>query len=234
MRTNGDGKPVVALDIDGTLGDYHGHFLWFAERWIGKPMPDPDDINPGLRLHAFMGVPLRTYRECKLAYRQGGLKRFMPVYDGAADLCRDIRRAGAEVWICTTRPYLRLDNIDPDTREWLRRNGIAYDAVLFGEEKYRELKRQAGARVTLVLEDLPELFWQAQRLFPRADVWLRAQPYNAHILGVPRAETYAGASFRTEAVRAVERWKAAQDERGNGARRNVRDRAGSGGRARQA
>jgi hypothetical protein len=178
MRTNGDGKPIVALDIDGTLGDFHTHFLNFASDWIGRPMPKPDDINPGLRLHKFMGVSLRTYRECKLAFRQGGLKRWMPCYYGASEMTRALRRAGSEVWICTTRPYLRLDSIDPDTREWLRRNKIRYDAILYGDDKYRELKRQAGARVAGILEDLPELWNEARSLFPQAYVVLRDQPYN--------------------------------------------------------
>jgi hypothetical protein len=174
-----DWKPVVALDIDGTLGDYHGHFLRFSSSWIGREMPDPRDINPGLPLHKFMRVSKRTYRECKLAYRQGGLKRSMPAYDGASELTRAIRKAGAEVWICTTRPYLRLDNIDPDTRHWLRRNKIQYDAVIYGEHKYRDLTRNVGAnRVVLVVDDLPEMIDQAVgRLLPSL---LRDQPYNRH------------------------------------------------------
>lgn len=174
MRT----KPIVALDIDGTLGDWHSHFLWFAEKYLNKPMPHPEQLNPGLRLHKFMGVTLRDYREAKLAFRQGGYKRWMPCYDGASELTRAIRRAGAEVWICTTRPYLRLDSIDPDTREWLRRNKIQYDALLYGDDKYRELKRQASWRVAGVLEDLPALWLEARRLFPNALVVLRDQPYN--------------------------------------------------------
>src|SRR5579864_2600758 len=105
---SGDGKPVVALDIDGTLGDYHAHFLWFAEHWLGTSMPRATDINPGLPLSVFMGVPHHIYRDCKLAYRQGGLKRFMPAYPHAAELTRNIRDEDVEVWICTTRPYLRL------------------------------------------------------------------------------------------------------------------------------
>jgi hypothetical protein len=189
MRGNGEGRPIVALDIDGTLGDYHRHFLEFAALWFDRPMPGPEEFNPGLRLHRFMGVKLADYRTAKLAYRQGGWKRWMPVYPGAAELTRAIRRAGAEVWICTTRPYLRLDNIDPDTREWLRRAKIQYDAVLFGEDKYRELKRQAGNRVAAVLEDLPEMWHAAvSALSPRSPfapparhvpgILLRDQPYN--------------------------------------------------------
>jgi hypothetical protein len=75
----GEGKPVVAVDIDGTLGDYHAHFLWFATKWFGRTFPDPTEVNPGMRLSEFMGIPHELYRQCKLAYRQGGLKRFMPV-----------------------------------------------------------------------------------------------------------------------------------------------------------
>jgi hypothetical protein len=182
---NGGDSPVVALDIDGTLGDYHGHFLKFAEGYIGKPMPNPKQINPGMPLYRHMQVSRATYRAAKLAYRQGGLKRSMPAYNGAALLTRSVRAAGAEVWLCTTRPYLRLDNIDPDTREWLRRNKIQYDAVLFGDNKrsnkYRELVRQVGIdRVVAVADDLPEQIERAQKLCIE-DLFIMDQPYNQHI-----------------------------------------------------
>lgn len=179
MRRNGNG-PVVAIDIDGTLGDYHGHFLRFAESWYGKPMPSATKINPGIPLHRFMHTSKSTYRQCKLAYRQGGLKRSMPVYPGADQLCKEIRRTGAELWICTTRPYLRLDNIDPDTRHFLRRNHIQWDAVIYGENKYRDLARQVGAeRVVAVLDDLPAMVEQAAG--QKIPFILRDQPYNRHV-----------------------------------------------------
>jgi len=186
FRSGGD-KPVVALDIDGTLGNYHQHFLWFAEHWLGQDMPDSSKINPGLPLSQFMGVPHHIYRECKLAYRQGGLKRFMPVYDYAAELTHNVRAEGVEVWICTTRPYLRLDNIDPDTREWLRRNNIEYDAVIFeGVDfgggihltKYQDLVRQVGLdRIVAAVDDLPEQTADAINNGINK-VYLREQPYN--------------------------------------------------------
>lgn len=173
-------KPIVALDIDGTLGDYHGHFLRFAEGWIGRPMPPADEMNPGQPLNVHMGVSKATYRQCKLAYRQGGLKRSMPVYEGASELTRGVRKAGAEVYICTTRPYLRLDNIDPDTRHWLRRNKIQYDAVLWGEHKYRTLVKQSQpGQVMAAVDDLPELVGQAISCgIP--NIYMRVQPYNLH------------------------------------------------------
>lgn len=182
---NGAGRPVVALDIDGSLGDYHRHFLEFAEQYFGRSMPSPFAINPGKRLWEHMGVPLHEYREAKLAYRQGGFKRWMPMYPGAAELAGKVRSAGAEVWICTTRPYLRLDNVDPDTREWLRRNNIQYDCVLFDDRdrdggKYAELERQVGvSRIVGVLDDLPERIQEAHDI-GAAPLYLRDQPYNQH------------------------------------------------------
>jgi hypothetical protein len=191
LRTNGHDKPVVALDIDGTMGDYHANFLSFADLYFGKPFsPLLGTPNPGLPLWEFMGISQRDYRDAKLAYRQGGWKRWMPCYPMAAEMTDFIREQGAEVWLCTTRPYLRLDNVDPDTREWLRRNKIQYDALLFDpahEEdgtKYHELYSQAGHRVASIVDDLPEMIQAAQHAFrnSQARQWLvpilREQPYN--------------------------------------------------------
>jgi len=204
MRRNGNG-PIIAIDLDGTMGAFHEHFLHFAEGWYGREMPDPWDINPGLPLHKFMGSSKRTYRQCKLAYRQGGMKRSMPCYPGSSEMVRALRGRGAEVWICTTRPYLSLDNIEPDTRHWLRRNGIQYDGVVFGENKYRDLVKQAGKdRVVAVLDDLPEMCDQAISL--AIPTYLRGQPYNRHYMKAPRIETMGTAreAFELE----LDTWKA--------------------------
>lgn len=169
--------PVVALDVDGTLGDYHGWFTKFAELWTGRALPDPLENTQGVPFYKHLGMSKATYRQCKLAYRQGGLKRSMPCYDGASELTRHIRKSGHQVWICTTRPWLRLDNIDPDTRHWLRRNGIQYDGVIYGSGKYRELGKQVD-EVALVVDDLPELIPQALQI--SRCVALRDQPYNRY------------------------------------------------------
>jgi FMN phosphatase YigB (HAD superfamily) len=163
----GPTTPVVAIDIDGTLAQYHAWFLQFAELYLGRPMPMYEGMAGAgeTSLWRWMRVSKSTYREVKLAYRQGGMKRSMPPFEGAKELVQLVRRTGAEVWICTTRPYLRLDNIDPDTRHWLRRNGIRADGVIYGANKYRQLVRIVGhERVVTVLDDLPELCAQAKQV----------------------------------------------------------------------
>lgn len=170
--------PVVALDIDGTSGEHHGHFIRFAEGWLGRPLPSATQFTGGVPFHTYLGISRATYNKIKLAYRQGGMKRSMPVYQGIGDFSRFVRRQGCQLWITTTRPYLRLDNIDPDTRHWLtKRAHIQYDAVLYGPHKYRDLAKAVGAdRVVMVYDDLPEMIEQAQDV--GLPVTLRLQPYN--------------------------------------------------------
>lgn len=159
-------KPVVAVDIDGTLGRYHEHFINFAEDWLGRKFTEEQKAYIGdMRFWESLGLDLRLYRDIKLAYRQGGQKRTMPIYPGAQELMTNLRRAGAEIWIATTRPWQRLDNVDPDTREWLRRNGIAYDFMIYGEDKYPRLVELVDRqRIVGVVEDLPEQAEEAEAL----------------------------------------------------------------------
>jgi len=168
-------KPVFGLDIDGTLGEYHNHFIRFARQWMGKRIPE--DYDGTVPMAKWCGVGRQKYRECKLAYRRGGLKRSMPCFSHARELSVNLRRRGAKVVICTTRPYLALDNIEPDTKEWLRRNRIQHDGILSGEHKYRDLRKMYGQdNIVAILDDLPEMILQAWDLGITAV--LRARIYN--------------------------------------------------------
>jgi hypothetical protein len=153
-------KPVVAIDIDGTIGNYHDHFAAMCCGYWGISLPRSAHWDGYGEFEDWIGVTKDQYREAKLAYRQGGYKRTMQVYYGAHSLLRNIRRAGAELWLVTTRPWLRLDNIDPDTRWWVSFNGLEFDHLLYGnDEKYLRLIEQVDAqRIVAVLDDLPEQF----------------------------------------------------------------------------
>jgi hypothetical protein len=170
--------PVVALDIDGTSGDYHSHFTKFAEAWTGKEMPSPNAYTGGVHFSKHLGISRQTYNKIKLAYRQGGMKRSMPVYPGIGEFTRKVRENKCQVWICTTRPYLSLNGIEPDTRHWLReRAHIQYDGLLYGPHKYRDLVTAVGReRVLIVYDDLPAMIDVALDLGLRAA--MREQPYN--------------------------------------------------------
>lgn len=167
-------RPVVAVDIDGTLGNYHSHFHRFAVGYLNRRLPEGYDGARAFSEHLKLDKP--TYREVKLAYRQGGLKRTMPAFDGAEEFMQDLRMLRVEVWIATTRPYLRLDNVDPDTREWLARHDMPYHHMLYDEDKYEQLVAYVDPeRIVAVVEDLGEQCQRADGL--GLEVW---QPWRTH------------------------------------------------------
>ena len=149
--------PVVGLDVDGTLADYYEHMRWFAELYLQRPVRIDWDFAPTAEFSDALQLDKKTYRDIKLAYRQGGMKRSIPVLDDRGVMVRSIRAAGIQVWITTTRPWQRVDNIDPDTQFWLNRNLGRVDGVIYGEEKYMDLVDIVGKeRILGVVDDLPE------------------------------------------------------------------------------
>lgn len=170
--------PVVALDIDGTLGGYHDHFCWFASMYL-QEMVDPvwKPEHKGEFSEA-LGLDKHVYRDIKLAYRQGGMKRSLPPYEGVRELVSRMRDYyGIQVWVTTTRPWNRLDNIDPDTQFWIDRNLGRVDGVIYGEDKYLDLLDIVGpGRIVGVVDDLPENIARAREIGLRAI--LRSGPHN--------------------------------------------------------
>lgn len=149
-------RPVVAIDIDGTIADYHSHFFRFAGEWLGRP----GSVNTWIKnyhgipdMSAFMNLDKRTYRQIKLAYRQGGMKRNMPIMDHAMDVFEVCAAQDVEIWVTTTRPYLQVGNVDDDTREWLRRHSLLYDHLIYADEKYKLASAHVGDRIACVLDD---------------------------------------------------------------------------------
>jgi hypothetical protein len=216
-------KPVVAVDIDGTLADYHSHFLTFAANYLGmegeelgmggEPPMNYDGIRPFKAwFKDHYSANDATWADIKLAYRQGGMKRSLPLYDYARELCASIRGRGAELWLTTTRPYLRLDGVDPDTRFWLSRHSIEYDGLLYDEFKYQRLAdRIDRTRVVAVLDDLPEMFDSAARLFGWQVPILRRTKWNAGVVpeGAQAVDTLLEAKGMI--LHRVWLWQEAQD-----------------------
>lgn len=201
--------PVVGLDVDGTLADYYEHFRWFAELYLQRPVHIDWDFAPTAEFSDALQIPKDVYRDIKLAYRQGGMKRSIPVLDQRGEAVKQIRKWGIQVWITTTRPWQRLDNIDPDTRFWLDRNVGRVDGVIYGEDKYHDLLDIVGAdRILGIVDDLPENVVAAQSLGLAAA--LAVGPHNAAFRSVRGGLTVSSAR---DLLWIVEGWKDAYDAR---------------------
>lgn len=208
-------KPVVAVDIDGTLGDYHGHFWNFACNWLGSSGPaymsGLGKYDGSLSYSTWFCsehqiADLTTFRAIKLAYRQGGMKRTMPMWEFAPELCKNVMDAGAELWLTTTRPYLSLDGIDRDTRSWLERHGIPYDHLMYDEHKYPVLNERVHAeRVIAVVDDEYEQCAMAAQIWGKHVPVQRGIPYNENARFFPRMESLA--SISNEIAKRIAQWR---------------------------
>lgn len=157
--------PVIAIDIDGTVADYYKHFHWFAELYLQRTLNCEFNREYRGEFNEALGLDKETYRKIKLAYRQGGMKRSIKAFQQAGEVVRRLRKEGIQVWICTTRPWNRLDNIDPDTTFWINNNLGRVDGVIYGEDKYQDLIDIVGKdRILGVVDDLPENIEKANAL----------------------------------------------------------------------
>ncbi len=175
-------RPIVALDIDGTMGMYHEHFLAMATEYIGLQVEWDSTVDGDFS--DALGIDKATYRQIKLAYRQGGFKRWMPARRGIPQMTQMLLDQDVEKWITTTRPYLRLDQTDPDTRFWLEQQSISYDALLYDEDKYQVLaERVDKSRVVAILDDLPEQVIAAAESFNSDVPLMILTPWNRPWVG---------------------------------------------------
>lgn len=195
--------PIVVLDLDGTLADYHSEFTSYCEHYFGRSMAW-GWTGVG-NFEDFLGLDRAQYREAKLAYRQGGNKRWMETYVGVNELVESIRSGPPiELWIATTRPWQRLDNIDPDTVEWLRRNQIRIDGLLYGENKYTRLIDTVDQRrVVACLEDLAEQYDKARALGLPVFQIERLHNSGPGLSRVPRGNLQAAQEWISDRI---ERW----------------------------
>jgi hypothetical protein len=209
-------KPVVAIDIDGTLADYHDHFLHFAVNWLGTGYHKPrgqlayDGSEPHREWFTrTMQVDATTFRTIKLAFRQGGMKRTMPIFRESVETVRYFRQLGAEVWLTTTRPWERFDRVDPDTRHWLNEHDIEFDGLIYDDDKMNALAvRVDPDRVVAVVDDLAEVLDEAHQLFDNATTILRHTIHNRAVHW-PR-EGYMGA-IRLWVEESITNWRSMYD-----------------------
>lgn len=208
-------RPIVAIDIDGTMGEYHKHFVRFALGYMGRSPTLADSVAEKYQGHESMSIwfceefqtDIRTYRDIKLAYRQGAQKRNMPVRSWASELTHHLMER-AEIWLTTTRPYLRLDGVDPDTRFWLHTNAIYYDHLLYHEEKYSVLaNRVSPKRVVAVVDDLAEELVKAGANFGiEVSIMYRSVHNMAHWRMFPDSLAHEGESIKRLIDRRIDDW----------------------------
>ena len=137
-----DEKNVVAVDIDGVLADYPRSFLEFINQELGTAYTI--DQVTSYDIYSCLGIPPEVGLSIKNKYRETGQKRFIPVLPGAREFLQRLKAAGYTIVLITARPYEQYSRIYADTLEWLARNDLPYDYLVFHEKKEEYLIDMVG------------------------------------------------------------------------------------------
>ena len=150
---------VICLDIDGILCDYTTTWLKFIENnFPGELVIYTKEDVTSLDLSMTLKNPSK-YKELKHLFRESGAKRQAIVNPGAKELLIRLSK-NYKIVLVTARPVQIYKRIYADTIEWLKKNELYFDFLVFEEDK-RNWVITHKDKVEFCLEDSPN---QAKQL----------------------------------------------------------------------
>lgn len=130
-----ESHPCVLVDIDGVLADWQEGFI----NWLGcsEDLDVPYfETRHALRLWYENEAGVKRQEEIKRLFRQSGAKRNLAVLPGARELLNLIRHESLlKIILLTNRPYDEHFRIYGDTLEWIEKNSLPYDAIIWAKDK---------------------------------------------------------------------------------------------------
>ena len=133
---------IAAVDIDGVLADYPRSFVEYVNHELGTQYTVDSVVSYDVYTSLGLSVEIGMY--LKDRYRETGQKRFIPVLPGAREFLQRLQAEGYTIVLITARPYEQYSRIYADTLEWLARNDLEYDFLIFHEKKEEYLVNSIG------------------------------------------------------------------------------------------
>ena len=147
----------IGIDIDGVLTDEHNYVLdngtkYFSENNIlyivNRSIYDSEEI---------FGVSEDEYNNFWKEYIFEYSKN-IPIRRHAADIIKKLKEKGNEIFIITSRSFTTYENENKYkmqylVKEWLNKNSVLYDEIIFTREKADICKQK---NIDLMIEDKPE------------------------------------------------------------------------------
>lgn len=131
-KWNNEKDKSCYIDIDGVLNMYPEPWLKYIEKeWAGiNTVSDPTNLNIVKK-----SVPYQIYKDLKYSYRESGMKEKLPVNPGAVQLTQELKKKGYHIVIITSRPVEEHPSLYKQTLNWLQKNNIQFDNILFDPNK---------------------------------------------------------------------------------------------------
>lgn len=138
------------LDIDGILIEYPKVFLIWTKSTKDLDFMTLEEMKESMTVE--------QYEAIKKEYRYSGVKRELPIVDGAKEIMLMLKKLKWNIWVVTSRP--NMHPVNTDTRYWLD-NNVPYDKLTFQKDKKKLFNKSNG--IKLVVDDNQEfLEWVKQ------------------------------------------------------------------------
>lgn len=123
-----ENQKVCAVDLDDTLSYSIEHWIDFVNKELNTKFNDINKIKNKLSYN--------KYRNLKFKYRECGTKNFIKVRQEAREFTEQLKYNGYDIIIITARPFAVHKNLFNITANWLDKNKIIYDGIIWGKDKH--------------------------------------------------------------------------------------------------
>ena len=176
----------IGIDIDGVLTDIHGFHRRHAPEYFMRKYQRTTIDDSRFDVQEMFGCPPKEYR----AYWKKHWARYVITEPARADAGKIVRQfldEGHTVYIISKRAYAYQNGVKGRlmrafVRNWLRRNGINYQEVIFCDHNAPESKRRVCLEkdIDVMIDDDPE---NIDVIAPVAKVIIYDTLYNRHCRG---------------------------------------------------
>ena len=122
---------VCGFDVDGVLNYYPDPWVRFLSDRLNRKF---NTLN-----EAKNEIPYAVYKALKYDYRECGIKTTLKVRAGAKEVLDALKADEYDIIILTSRPFRTHRSLFKQTTDWLDKNGLVYDGLISGADKYARI-----------------------------------------------------------------------------------------------
>lgn len=169
----------IGIDIDGVLTDFERQVTDFATKMsVEEKWPIDVNVDEYLAIDAFNWTKEQTNRfwdRYKIKYLTES-----PVRTFAPEIIEKLKKEGNKIYLITARhddemPKEYYGKMQPITKEWLKKQNIKYDEIIFEKEKLQPCVENS---IDVIIEDSPS---NIQNLSSKIKVIKFDCQYNKHV-----------------------------------------------------
>ncbi|MBI04418.1 MAG: hypothetical protein CMI96_01210 [Pelagibacteraceae bacterium] len=149
-------KNIAIIDIDGCLNDYPNTLVLWINHHAGTTYESLDDI---------INVSKKEFDKYKDEYRSSGIQENFKLKSDVKKSIKKLKENGYCITILTARNHYKYNNISRMTINWLYKNNMYFDQIVFESDKLKYISTIHNY-VAIVIDDDKKLIQSLNDKYP--------------------------------------------------------------------